>query len=755
MTIKTFISGFPRMGPNREYKWAVEKYWRGEISEKELLDIVETQIIDSWVVQKNSSIDKQLIGDFSFYDQALDAIAHLGIPLKRFGRVSLENLDSYFLAARGGDIDGKKEQPLEMTKWFNTNYHYLVPEIDWESDFIPNAYRFIKENELAKKNNITVIPKILGPATLMTLSKEGELDQNKKTKLVDAYIKLFIGFEELGCTEVMLDEGAVSIGHHLVPQSHFDSLISIAKHSDLDIRINGYFGSYRGYLDELLDSEIKTIHLDLCEGNFLPEEIIKIAKIKNVCLGVVNGRSIWRNNLKETLNLLQVLNQNITSFEIGTSCSLLHVPYSLTNEEELDTNLKSILSFGEEKIKELKLLRDSFDTQKGTSELIKYTEDLLEANHNLDGRRVSKVRKRVKSLDKSMFQRDLLRDKRLKIQKDKIGIPKLPTTTIGSFPQTLETRSLRRKFKVGEIDIDTYILGVKEIIKETVEIQEKLGLDILVHGEAERNDMVEYFGELLNGFAFTKNGWVQSYGSRCVKPPIIYGDVFRESKMTVDWSVFAQSLTNKPMKGMLTGPVTILQWSFVRDDISNQEVAYQIALALRDEVQDLESNGIRVIQIDEPAIREGLPLNPEQKEDYLSWAVNSFKLSSSGVGSETQIHSHMCYSEFDEIMDAINALDVDVLSIEASRSGMELVNNNLSQKYSGAIGPGVYDIHSPLVLEYEDAKERIGQLSSNLGEEYIWVNPDCGLKTRGWDEVKESLSNMVKATIEIRKDFGE
>ena len=642
-----------------------------------------------------------------------------------------------------------------MTKWFNTNYHYLVPEIDWESDFIPNAYRFIKENELAKKNNITVIPKILGPATLMTLSKEGELDQNKKTKLVDAYIKLFIGFEELGCTEVMLDEGAVSIGHHLVPQSHFDSLISIAKHSDLDIRINGYFGSYRGYLDELLDSEIKTIHLDLCEGNFLPEEIIKIAKIKNVCLGVVNGRSIWRNNLKETLNLLQVLNQNITSFEIGTSCSLLHVPYSLTNEAELDTNLKSILSFGEEKIKELKLLRDSFDTQKGTSELIKYTEDLLEANHNLDGRRVSKVRKRVKSLDKSMFQRDLLRDKRLKIQKDKIGIPKLPTTTIGSFPQTLETRSLRRKFKVGEIDIDTYILGVKEIIKETVEIQEKLGLDILVHGEAERNDMVEYFGELLNGFAFTKNGWVQSYGSRCVKPPIIYGDVFRESKMTVDWSVFAQSLTNKPMKGMLTGPVTILQWSFVRDDISNQEVAYQIALALRDEVQDLESNGIRVIQIDEPAIREGLPLNPEQKEDYLSWAVNSFKLSSSGVGSETQIHSHMCYSEFDEIMDAINALDVDVLSIEASRSGMELVNNNLSQKYSGAIGPGVYDIHSPLVLEYEDAKERIGQLSSNLGEEYIWVNPDCGLKTRGWDEVKESLSNMVKATIEIRKDFGE
>ena len=310
MTVKTFISGFPRIGPNREYKWAVEKYWRGEVSEKELLDIVETQIIDSWNVQKNSSIDKQLIGDFSFYDQALDAIAHLGIPLKRFGRVSLENLDSYFLAARGGDIDGKKEQPLEMTKWFNTNYHYLVPEIDWDSDFIPDAYRFIKENDLARKNNITVIPKILGPATLMTLSKEGDVDENKKTKLVDAYIELFNDFKDLGCTEVMLDEGAVSIGNHFVTQSHFDSLISIAKRSDLDIRLNGYFGSYKGYLDELLESEIEIIHLDLCEGNFLPEEIIKIAERKKVCLGVVNGRSIWRNNLKETLNLLQALNQN-------------------------------------------------------------------------------------------------------------------------------------------------------------------------------------------------------------------------------------------------------------------------------------------------------------------------------------------------------------------------------------------------------------------------------------------------------------
>ena len=428
----------------------------------------------------------------------------------------------------------------------------------------------------------------------------------------------------------------------------------------------------------------------------------------------------------------------------------MHLPYSLEKEEALDQNLKSILSFGDEKLNEIAFLKESIFSGEISSDIEKYTENMIKANQVLEGRVENKVRERVDNLTDDMFMRGQDREERLDLQIEKIGIPNLPTTTIGSFPQTPETRLLRRRLRSGEIDADEYVKGIKEIIKETVDIQESLGLDILVHGEAERNDMVEYFGELLNGFAFTSNGWVQSYGSRCVKPPIIYGDVFRESKMTVDWSAYAQSLTTKPMKGMLTGPVTILKWSFVRDDISNREVAYQIALALRDEVEDLENNGIKIIQIDEPAIREGLPLNQEDKEEYLSWAVNSFKLCSSGVRPETQIHSHMCYSEFDEILDAINSLDVDVLSIEASRSGMDLVNSSLSKKYYGAIGPGVYDINSPLVLEYKDAKERINQLSTNLGEKYIWVNPACGLKTRGWDEVKQSLSNMVKATVEIR-----
>ena len=754
MSITTFVPGFPRMGPNREYKWAVEKFWKGDLSEEDLLSLVDTQIVNGWSTQKASLINKQLIGDFSFYDQVLDTVAYLGIPLNRFGRLSFNNLNSYFTAARGGDINGKKEQPLEMTKWFNTNYHYLVPEIDWKQSFKPDVSRLIYEYELACKNNYNVIPKIIGPATLMALSKEIELNSKQKSKIINVYLELFNDIKKLGISEIMLDEGGLAVGDHFVSQPHFDCLIEVVQASDLDIRINGYFGSYDGFLENLLDSSIKTIHLDLCEGNFDIEKIIQISERKNVYLGVINGRSIWRNDLKETLTLLEEVRKITNSFEIGTSCSLMHVPYSLENEDGLDKNLVSILSFGKEKIEEIRLLKESLEEGEPTAELETFTASVIKANNELEGRVVREVRERISQLKDDMFQRDLAREERLNLQKENIGIPKLPTTTIGSFPQTLETRSLRRAFKSGEVEKEEYSLGIKEIIKETVQIQEEIGLDILVHGEAERNDMVEYFGELLNGFAFTRNGWVQSYGSRCVKPPIIYGDVFREQKMTVDWSVYAQSLTKKPMKGMLTGPVTILKWSFVRDDISNEEVAYQIALSLRDEVLELESNGIKIIQIDEPAIREGLPLNPEDKDEYLSWAVKSFKLSSSGVSSKTQIHSHMCYSEFDEILDAINALDVDVLSIEASRSGMDLVNSNLSKKYNGEIGPGVYDIHSPLVLEYKDAKERIDQLSGNLGEDYIWINPDCGLKTRGWDEVIESLTNMVQATIEARDEVS-
>jgi len=744
MTNKVNIIGYPRVGKNREYKWVIEKFWRGDSTIEDVLEVSDNLIKNNWEMQSKNGAETVLVGDFSFYDQVLDTVTHLGIPQKRFGYTSHENLETYFKASRGGSINAKDEPPLEMTKWFDTNYHYLVPEIDWSLDFEPNIFRYKYESDLAKAKNISCRPKIIGPATLLTLSKEKGIDDKKINKIVNAYLKLFSMLEEIGFKEVLLDEGCVGVGKHMVNNDAFSSLKLLIQKSNLKIHLLGYFGKYEGFLDEILDLNIETIHLDLCYEGFSREEILNIASKKDVVLGLINGRTIWKSNLDEKISNL--INLGIDNFSISSSCSMLHVPYSLENEDDLDINLKNILSFAEEKLNELRILNSSITNNNDLSEISEYEGKRLVSDKALVGRVVEDVRRRVSDLSDDDFIRREDREFRLDKQSKALNIPLLPTTTIGSFPQTLNTRNLRKQFKSGEISIDEYNAGLKEIITETVEIQENLGIDVLVHGEAERNDMVEYFGELLEGFAFSKFGWVQSYGSRCVKPPIIFGDVHRTKSMTVNWSVFAQSLTNKNMKGMLTGPVTILQWSFYRDDISKKEVAYQIGLALRDEVIDLEKNNIKIIQIDEPAIREGLPLNSKYKDEYLDWAVNSFKLASSGVETTTQIHSHMCYSEFDEILDAINALDVDVLSIEASRSGMELVNHTLKEKYRGAIGPGVYDIHSPLVLQRVDAENRVGELIKSLDLNKVWINPDCGLKTRGWPEVKESLNNMVEAT---------
>ncbi len=748
LNIESFVTGFPRVGPKREYKWALEKFWKDEISEKEFLEITDKLLITQWKIQKDSGITKQIVGDFSFYDQILETVCYLGIPLKRFGLVNNDNLSHYFKAARGGDVEGIKQPPLEMTKWFDTNYHYLVPEIDWEKDFNPNISRIKHELRLANENNIKTIVKIQGPATLLKLSREGEIDNSKKEKIEGTYLKFFQLIQEEGVESVMIDEGALGIGASYVSDSLFQLLKNITNKTNLKIYLNGFFGNYEGYIEKLTELSIETLHLDLSMGDFTDEEIINLSKKFQLSLGVIDGRSIWKSNVVNLIDWIKDL--GIKNYIVSSSCSTLHSPYSLEEEIDLDENLKNILSFGHEKLHELRLIVNSLNKGEVLEEAKKFNDSFILSNKNLIGRVNPQVRKRVEALKEEDFKRKIIREDRLILQNENLGIPPLPTTTIGSFPQTAETRNLRKKYKGNEINDTEYIKGIKEIIKETVQIQEDLDLDVLVHGEAERNDMVEYFGELLDGFAFTKFGWVQSYGSRCVKPPIIYGDVQRTKPMTVSWSTYAQSLTVKPMKGMLTGPVTILQWSFIRNDISKKEVAYQIALALRDEVTELEDNGIKVIQIDEPAIREGLPLNPKFKEEYLDWAVNSFKLCSSGVKQETQIHSHMCYSEFDEILDAINALDVDVLSIEASRSGMDLVNENLKSKYTGAIGPGIYDIHSPLVLEEKDAEIRVEQLVKSINQENIWINPDCGLKTRAWPEVKESLKNMVEVTKNIR-----
>ena len=750
MTAKILVSGYPRVGSKREYKWNVEKYWRSEITLDELNKSIDQLIQKNWETQKINGVDYFLVGDFSFYDQVLDTTTHLGIPQKRFGYTNHTDLKNYFNASRGGEVNGNEESPLDMTKWFDTNYHYLVPEIDWDKNFQPTSERFEYELKLSAESQINVLPKIIGPATLLTLSKETKLNDEKIEKLVNAYKELFIKFEKLGFKEVFLDEGALGVGKHALVEGAYSAFEQLTKVSNLDIHLFGYFGKYEGLLEDLISLNINRIHLDNCYEEFSIDEINKISKEVKLSLGVVNGRTIWKSNLLSIAEKIKKL--EIDDYLISTSCSLLHVPYSLDLEDELDSNLKNILSFAEEKLFELNLIKNYLNDL-NTDELELFDSVRDKADEDLKGRKVDFVRSRVRELSSDDFRRKVKREERLKMQLSDLKIPNLPTTTIGSFPQTGETRLLRRQYKSGEINEDQYKDGIKSIIKETVDIQEQLDIDVLVHGEAERNDMVEYFGELLEGFAFSKFGWVQSYGSRCVKPPIIFGDVYRNAPMTVEWSAFAQSLTTKLMKGMLTGPVTILQWSFYRDDISKKEVAYQIGLALRDEVNDLETNGIRIIQIDEPAIREGLPLNPRLKKDYLDWAVNSFKLSASGVSPNTQIHSHMCYSEFDEILDAINALDVDVLSIEASRSGMDLVGPSLKEKYEGAIGPGVYDIHSPLVLQYDDAVTRIQDLVKNLRLNNIWINPDCGLKTRNWEEVKLSLDNMVKATKKVKESL--
>ena len=749
MKVDISIVGYPRVGNKRQFKWAVEKYWRSEINLEELVSKSDELICNNWDIQTKNGINKVVIGDFSFYDQVLDTATHLGIAQKRFKYTNHSDLDSYFKASRGGEVNGKNESPLEMTKWFDTNYHYLVSEIDWDLEFKPTVERFKHELNLASQKGFDAIPKIIGPSTFLTLCKVNNLDQTKAEKLLNAYLSLFDQLKDLGITEILIDEGSLGVGSHSFSKDTFDVFSNLVEESPLEIHLFGYFGKYDGILDEVLNSKISSIHLDLCYEGFTDEEIIEISSKKEIHLGIINGRTIWKSNLVEIFE--RISNLNLDKFSISTSCSLLHVPYSLKEEDALNSDLKNILSFAEEKLNELFLLKNSFENNMKSDELVSYEKVREDSDNALLGRKVETVRDRVASLTEESFERKTIRDERLELQSSELNIPTFPTTTIGSFPQTGDTRTLRKQFKSNEISQSEYEDGIKEIIKETVEIQEELGLDILVHGEAERNDMVEYFGELLEGFAFSKFGWVQSYGSRCVKPPIIFGDVHRKDPMTVSWSSFAQSLTNKRMKGMLTGPVTILQWSFYRDDISKKEVAYQIGLALRDEVLDLEKNGIKIIQIDEPAIREGLPLNPKYKQEYLDWAVNSFKLSQAGVEDSTQIHSHMCYSEFDEILDAINALDVDVLSIEASRSGMDLVNPTLKEKYKGAVGPGVYDIHSPLVLEYEDALQRIQQLAKSLDVKNIWINPDCGLKTRNWTEVKESLTNMIKANNAVKE----
>tara|TARA_Y100001954_G_scaffold134205_1_gene143361 strand:+ start:9249 stop:11519 length:2271 start_codon:yes stop_codon:yes gene_type:complete len=755
--MKSTILGFPRIGKKRELKFAVEKFWRGEIDEPELQKVAAHLRREHLLLQKRARIDYLTSNDFSFYDQMLDMSCTLGAIPERYNFKGKEvDLKTYFQMARGD----KDVTAMEMTKWFDTNYHYIVPEFSKNQKFSIKSYKYLREYTESKKLLFNTRPVFIGPLTFLLLGKnkfEEESTLVHLDKVLPLYQKIINDLEKEGASWIQFDEPILSLD---LKEDEKKALIYSykqlsSKKGGVKLFLTSYFEDYgqNSKLFPLL--EVDAIHFDLCAGTNNLESIKSIdLKEKVVSLGIVDGRNIWRNHLAQSIAkinevLPSLCNENVW---LSTSCSLLHSPYDLNFEKKIDQEIKNWLSFSVQKLEEVSIIKDYF--KKG----IKSVEQLLRINdyamrskkNSLKVNRIE-VKEKVSKITGTMLKRKSEFKKRKLTQEKALGLPKFPTTTIGSFPQTKEVRTMRSSFKKGKIPLQEYTNFIREKTQETLKIQEDLGLDVLVHGEFERNDMVEYFGELIEGFAFTINGWVQSYGSRCVKPPIIYGDLKRTSPMTVGWSSYAQSLTKKPVKGMLTGPVTMLKWSFVRNDIPYDQVSKQMALVLRDEVNDLEDAGIKIIQIDEPALKEAMPLKSSKWSEYFNWSIQSFRLCSSGIKDETQIHTHMCYSEFNDIIDNIAALDADVISIETSRSQMELLEAFKNFQYPSGIGPGVYDIHSPRVPTKDEMKELLTKAKEYLNSDQLWVNPDCGLKTRGWKEVTASLYKMVEAAKELRE----
>ena len=755
------ILGYPRIGPNRELKKACELYWAGKISQRELLEIGSKIRIENWKLQKSLGVDLISSNDFSFYDQVLDMICLVGAVPKRYSWNGKDvNPDTYFAMARGKQGQGVDVVAMEMTKWFDTNYHYIVPEFTKDQTFKLSSTKLFDEFNEAKSQGIITKPVLLGPISFLLLGKEKEEDFSKLqllNKLLPVYKEIIQKLNDLGAVWIQIDEPCLVLDLPGEVSKLFTNAYKSLKESSpkSKILLTTYFDSLQDNLKTALDLPLDAIHIDLVRAKSQLDEVLT-ALPKNMMLscGVIDGRNIWRNDLEKSYGLLERAKKAIGQerLMISTSCSLLHTPYDLDLEKKLDSEIKSWLAFSKQKAGEIVLLTKAINQGKDS-----VSKELEENKKIIQSRNVSlkihnkSVKERVKAVSQDNLKRVSPFSKRFEIQQSVLKLQPFSTTTIGSFPQTSEVRLLRARLKKGELTKEKYESLVKEEITQAIKWQEEIGMDVLVHGEAERNDMVEYFGEQLNGFVFTENGWVQSYGSRCVKPPIIFGDVMRPKPMTVSWSSFAQSLTTKHVKGMLTGPITILQWSFARDDQPRSETTKQIALAIRDEVIDLEKAGIKIIQIDEPAIREGLPLRKKDWASYLKWAVECFKLSSCGVKDETQIHTHMCYSEFGDIIDSIAAMDADVISIETSRSHMELLDTFAEFKYPNQIGPGVYDIHSPRVPTKEEMVSLLEKAAKVIDPKRLWVNPDCGLKTRGWEETKEALKRMIEAAHTIRK----
>ncbi len=765
MTIQSTILGFPRMGERRELKRTLEGFWKGKLSEEQLLSEAKNLRKKHWRKQIESGIDVITVNDFSLYDTVLDTTYMLGVIPKRYEHLKdMGTLRQYFAMARGEEGDSNSVTAMEMSKWFDTNYHYIVPEFSWESTFSDFAdktsIKVLQEIEEAKElvhNDMTRIrPVLVGPITYLVSGKMTDDSDvlSLLPKLVHSYIYLLKEFRDLGLT-VQLDEPIlVTEIDNRLKDAYRSAYKRIAQEiPTLSIFLATYFGDMHENVNLVAELPVDTVHIDLVRGS--TDGIIPIAKSgKNISLGIIDGRNIWKSNLEEKINKLQEIIKNHTDihYYVSSSCSLLHVPMDVKYETVLNKEIVQWLAFASQKLQEITVLVDACN--KGKDAVKSHLEENERAIKNRRNSLLvhnTTVKQRTSSITLEMAKRKSGFLIRKALQEKHLRLPMFPTTTIGSYPQTIDIRKKRSAFRKGEIGEEEYIKAMKDNIKEVVSFQESIDIDVLVHGEPERNDMVEYFGDYFDGFVSTQNGWVQSYGSRCVKPPIIYGDLSRTRAITVDWIAYAQSLTEKPMKAMLTGPITILQWSFVRDDQPRKDTAMQIALLIRDEVRDLENANIKVIQVDEPAIREGLPLRSREYDQYLTWAVNVFKVSTCGVKDETQIHTHMCYSEFNEIIHSIAALDADVLSIEASRSNMDLLNAFKAFKYPNNIGPGVYDIHSPRVPSEQEMIDLIEKAIEFIPKEQLWMNPDCGLKTRTWEEVKQALARMVSAAKTLRE----
>ncbi|MBC3877172.1 5-methyltetrahydropteroyltriglutamate--homocysteine S-methyltransferase [Undibacterium sp. FT79W] len=755
--VTTHNLGFPRIGAKRELKFALEDYWKGNISQNQLEDTGALLRQRHW--QSQSQLDFVPVGDFSFYDQVLDMSFLLGNIPARVRQHEGNTLDNYFRVARGRaaqDTACHCVHAGEMTKWFDTNYHYIVPEFDAETTFSLDASRLLNQIRQAATLGVTAKPVVIGPVSYLWLGKTKDASDKLALlpKLLPVYAQLLDALAAEGVEWVQIDEPVLVTELDPAWQQAFTTAYQALTPRKLKLLLTTYFGDLQENLSLACALPVDGIHIDAINARHELERLQTLLPDSMVLsLGVINGRNIWKTDLHATLEWLEPIHRVLQSrLWIAPSCSLLHVPVDLRSEDKLASHIQYWLAFAQQKLDELHILAQALN--KGRVSV----QDALVANSAaINSRKNSPlvhnpaVKAAVVDINASLGQRLSSYEQRAKKQSACLQLPAFPTTTIGSFPQTPEIRQARSRYRLGQLDETSYKTFMQNEIARCVQEQEALELDVFVHGEAERNDMVEYFGEQLDGYAFSEFGWVQSYGSRCVKPPILFGDIHRPKPMTVDWITFAQSLTDKPMKGMLTGPVTILNWSFVRDDQPRSVSCYQLALAIRQEVLDLEKSGVRIIQIDEAALREGLPLRRTEWDSYLRWAVESFRIAANGVSDETQIHTHMCYSEFNDIIASIAAMDADVITIETSRSDMELLDAFDHFSYPNEIGPGVYDIHSPNIPAQEHIVQLMRKAAERISTERLWVNPDCGLKTRSWEEVIPALRNMVTAAKQLRQ----